>query len=90
MNELTEEEVEKLALSSFLTKNSDPEAWVILLNGRMITLKSGKTVWSKKQYASSALTNHLHRTFSKYRNGWSASEVNQFLQNKGIVEIKKL
>lgn len=90
MDIISEEEVEKIALASFLAKNSEPESWVILYKGRMIKLDSGKSVWAKKQHASSALTNHLHSALYRKNTGWKPSDVNQMLQAKGIIEIKKL
>lgn len=68
----------------------DKETWVIIYNGELLRLTSGKSSWAKRNHATSALTNEMYGMFIKYRDGWEPGEVTKLLQEKGIIKIIKL
>ncbi len=72
-----------------LKKIPSEKVWRIFFEGVPLQLRSGKSSWTKKQYATSALTNDLYYVFRKYRNGWEPGEVTKLLQEEGIIEIKQ-
>lgn len=51
------------AANAFTTYNTKREPYVILVNGKRVTLKSGRNVWSGIGAAKNALRNHLHYLF---------------------------
>jgi hypothetical protein len=75
-------------LDSYISTES--EGYIILYKGKQIKLPSGKSIWSKKNHASAALTNSLYGHFSKYRHGITPSEVTKLLIKEGLIEVKKL
>lgn len=89
-NKWDKERVVREAINDLQYRNSSSETWVILFEGNPIKLRSGKSSWRKKNHATSALSNHFYGMFSKFRNGWSPSEVTKLLQDEGLIEIKKL
>lgn len=51
------------ASSAFSTYNTKREPYVILVNGKRVTLKTGRNVWSGIGAAKNAMRNHLHYLF---------------------------
>jgi len=76
-------------LDTLESKNSS-DAYVLKYKGRIIKLSSGKSLWSKKNHATSAFTNEIYYKFHKYQDGWSAGEVTKLLLEKGILTLEKV
>lgn len=45
---------------AFVKEDLNLVSYVILLNGKMVSLVSGKYIWRSKNAASCALTHHIH------------------------------
>jgi hypothetical protein len=76
------------------------EAYVIRFNGKTVQLYSGKSLWKKRNHASSALVNHCeaaYGTFRYYKKSLAeemgfkdGKEIAHYLLEKEILKIEKL
>ncbi len=62
---------------------AEDEAWIIEVDGKRFVLGNGKSVWKKKQHASSALTNHMshYEYFSRGIHYETRREMQSYLYN---------
>jgi hypothetical protein len=76
-------------LDALESKNSS-EAYVLKYKGKILKLSSGKSLWSRKNHATSAFTNEIYLKFHKYKDGWTQGEVTKLLLEKGILTLEKV
>lgn len=61
---LTEEDIQGI-FSSKLEKVNNEEAWVILFDNQRYKTKKGKSLWKKRNHASSAFRNDMEQEINK-------------------------
>lgn len=92
MNE--ENKISKIIEDLELIKNFDIGAWIVTYKEKAITLASGKSIWKRENHAKSAFTNHINNLYAYDKiKEWGfkdAQELSHYLQNIGIIKIKKL
>ena len=75
------------------------EAWVILFEGKQISLQNGKYLWRKINHAKTALTNMIKWKFEQdlRKKGFEYLETNEIyydsidqLQKDGLLEFRRL
>jgi hypothetical protein len=81
-----EQVIKSFTFSKIITKSS----FIILVNGKRATLRSGKSVWSTIGHAKSALKNHLGSYYWYTLGQNKKNEMYDYLIQNKIVEFKEV
>ena len=86
---MNHKELDYIINSFIFSKIINKSSFIILVNGKRATLRSGKSVWSTLGHAKSALRNHI-KTMCYYNLSRKSDELYNYLIENKIVEFKEV